>query len=174
MRPRADGAHGRAPVANLCLPRQDKGNAVNRPIASFALGVAFAATLSGCGPAGGFSVENPEFHAPLGASDVGVAYFTIRSPKADKIVMVSSTAARAVEMHDMTMSGATMAMKRVESVDLPAGKKVEFKPGGLHLMVFSPIPVGSDGTFPVTIELASGLKQTIQFPESSRSGKQGD
>ncbi len=143
---------------------------MKRLIASFALGAALAAPLSGCGAAGGFSVENPEFHAPLGASDVGVAYFTIRSPKTDRIVSVSSAAAKAVEMHDMAMNGAMMTMKRVESVDLPAGKKVEFKPGGLHLMVFSPDPAGPDCTFPVTIELASGLKRTVQFPETPRSG----
>lgn len=143
---------------------------MKHPLAALALGATFAFGLSACGASGGLSIENPEFHTPLGASNVGVAYFSIRSPKADRIVGVSSPAAKAIEMHDMAMNGSMMTMKRVESVNLPAGKTVKFEPGGLHLMVFSPAAVGAGGTLPVTFELASGLKQTVQFPETPRSG----
>src|SRR5579871_1632721 len=123
--------------------------------------------FAGCSPST-LTVSNAKFEPPMNGGDVGLAYFTIESPKADRIVKLSSPAARAVEMHAMEMKGAMMTMKRLESVDLPAGQKVEFKPSGMHLMVFSPQPIGADATIPITIELQSGITKTVQFLASKR------
>jgi copper(I)-binding protein len=123
-----------------------------------------AAALAGCSAKAGFTVENPQYQPPLGRNDVGAAYFSIRSAKADRIVKVSSPAAKAVEMHEMTMTGDMMSMARRETVDLPAGKTVDFKPNGLHLMVFSPNLTANPAAIPITIELESGLKRTVEFP----------
>lgn len=134
-----------------------------RLIAAAALALMASGTLAGCGAKTGFTVEDAQFQPPLGANDVGAGYFTIRSAKADRIVKVSSPAAKAVEMHEMKMTGDMMSMQRRETVDLPAGQKVEFKPSGLHLMVFSPDLASHPATLPITIELESGLKQTVEF-----------
>jgi copper(I)-binding protein len=67
-------------------------------------------------------------------------------------------------MHEMTMTGDMMSMARRETVDLPAGKTVDFKPNGLHLMVFSPNLTANPAAIPITIELESGLKRTVEFP----------
>jgi copper(I)-binding protein len=132
---------------------------------------AFALVLAGCGAKTGFTVENPVFQPPLGANTVGVGYFSIRSAKADRIVKVSSPAAKAVEIHDMKMTGDMMSMERRDTVNLPAGKTIEFKPGGLHLMVFSPVvAAGARADIPITIELESGLKRTVPFLESKTAG----
>ena len=122
-----------------------------------------ASPLAGCERAAGFTVADAQFQPPFGGSGVGVGYFAIRSKKADRIVKVSSTAAKTVEIHEMTMAGQVMSMPRRESVDLPAGKTIEFKPGGLHLMVFSPAETAPGAAIPITIELQSGLKQTVEF-----------
>jgi hypothetical protein len=135
-----------------------------RLIAPLMLAVALAGLGAGCAAKPGFTVENPQFQPPLGANDVGVAYFTIRSATADRIVKVSSTAAKTVEMHEMKMTGDMMSMARREAVDLPAGTPVEFKPSGLHLMVFSPNLAANPASIPITIELQSGLKRTVEFP----------
>jgi copper(I)-binding protein len=123
------------------------------------------AALAACGEKAGFTVKDASFQPPLGSGDVGTGYFTIRSAKADAIVKVSSPAAKAVEIHEMKMQGDMMSMARRESVDLPAGQAVEFKPSGLHLMVFSPDLAGHPTTLPITIQLQSGLTQTIEFTE---------
>lgn len=128
---------------------------------------ACAAVLAACSPSS-LSVSNARFEPPINGGDVGVAYFTIESPKADRIVKLSSPAARAVEMHAMEMKGAMMTMKRLEMVDLPAGQKVEFKPNGMHLMVFSPRPIGADATIAITIELQSGITKTVDFAAARR------
>jgi periplasmic copper chaperone A len=127
----------------------------------------FAGSLAGlaaCDMSGGdLRVENAVYRAPLGASDVGVAYFTIRSPKADRIVAVSSVGAEAVEMHGTVMEDNMASMQRLETVDLPAGKDVVFAQGGKHLMVFSPKAVAPGKSFPITIQLESGRKDTVEF-----------
>jgi hypothetical protein len=120
--------------------------------------------LFSCGPGqSGIAIEDAEFRPPLGATGIGVAYFTIRSDKADRIVSVSSPAADSVEIHVSVTEGGNVSMRRVEEVNLPAGEAVRFESGGLHLMVFSPRLNGEDPTFPITIELQSGLRRTAPF-----------
>ena len=120
-------------------------------------------SLAACDAGGDLRIENATYRAPLGASDIGVAYFTIRSPKADRIVAVSSLRAEAVEMHGTVITGTTAAMERLETVELQAGKDVVFGQGGRHLMVFSPTPVAAGDSFPITIQLQSGRKETVKF-----------
>jgi len=40
-----------------------------------------------------------------------------------------------VEIHEMSMEGSVMKMRAVPGLDLPAGKTVELKPGGYHVML---------------------------------------
>ncbi len=121
-------------------------------------------SLAACGQGDArIEIANAEFRAPLGASGIGVAYFDIRSNSGDRIVKVSSSHADAVEIHASVTKGGATTMQRLDGVDLPEGETVAFETGGLHLMVFSPRPTGSDETFPITIELQSGARQEVQF-----------
>lgn len=63
------------------------------------------------------------------------AFLQLTSPQDARLVQASSPVAAAVELHEMSMDGSTMQMRAVAGVDLPAGKTVEFKPGGLHVML---------------------------------------
>ena len=60
-------------------------------------------------------------------------------------------------------------MRKVDSVDLPAGQMVAFEPGGLHLMVISPQPGAPGATFPIQITLESGRTETISFRDASNA-----
>ena len=64
-----------------------------------------------------------------------VVYMTVTSAAPARLVGVSSPAAAVVQVHEMAMQGTTMKMRPVDGVDLPAGKPVELKPGGLHVML---------------------------------------
>ena len=44
-------------------------------------------------------------------------------------------AATAVELHQTSMEGGMMKMAPVDGIALPAGERVELKPGGLHVML---------------------------------------
>lgn len=51
------------------------------------------------------------------------------------LVGVSSPVAGVSEMHEMKMEGDVMKMRALPSLDLPAGKAVELRPGGYHFML---------------------------------------
>lgn len=133
---------------------------------------ALTLTLAMAGCSGGqtvsLTVDDALYRPPLVEGTPGVAYFSITSNVADRIVAVSSPSAKAVEMHESAMSEGGMAgMAMVPSVELPAGKTVKFAPGGLHLMVIEPHPLGANATFPIQITLESGRTETISFGDAT-------
>lgn len=77
---------------------------------------------------------------------------TAREPM--KLVGVSTPVAGTAELHQMKLDGDLMLMRPVPQVDLPAGRTVEFKSGGYHLMLMDlkqPLLAGS--TVPLTLLL---------------------
>jgi len=132
--------------------------------------VTLAASLAACQPADPLAISNPVFQPPLGSSGIGAAYFTIRSAAADRIVSVTSSQADSIEIHASVTENGRASMHRLETVELPAGKPVEFATGGMHLMIFSPRQNLGETSFPITIELQSGAKKTIAF-ENRRGGE---
>jgi periplasmic copper chaperone A len=132
-------------------------------IRTFAIFV-LALGLAACGQGGsGVIIDGAQFRPPLGATGIGVGYFTIRSDKADRIVSVTSPEADSIEIHASVTAGGNVSMERLEGVDLPAGQTVKFESGGMHLMVFSPRVSEGALTFPITIELQSGARKTAPF-----------
>ena len=129
--------------------------------------------LAACGQGGsGLLIKDAEFRPPLGVTGIGVAYVSVTSGAADRIIGVTSSQADRVEIHASVTTGTQTSMKRLDSVELPAGKTVIFGPGGMHLMVFSPRLAASDATFPIQIKLQSGRSETILFhPALMGSGK---
>ena len=84
---------------------------------------------------------------------VGGGYFRIDGgPAADRLLAVSADIAQSVELHTMRMDGDVMRMRQLDSVDVPAKQSVEFKPGGMHVMLIglkTPLKVGNN--FPMTL-----------------------
>lgn len=52
------------------------------------------------------------------------------------LVGVSSPIAQNAEVHEMSMENDIMKMRAIPRLPLPAGKTVELKPGGFHIMLF--------------------------------------
>jgi copper(I)-binding protein len=95
--------------------------------------------LSACGGGGNTSgkLEVRDYWTRAAMKDGnGAAYMLISNgTKQDhELLGASSDVANAVEIHLSTMENGVMQMKQQESVLLPAGKDVEFKPGNLHVM----------------------------------------
>ncbi|MBV8619043.1 MAG: copper chaperone PCu(A)C [Curvibacter sp.] len=100
------------------------------------------------------------------------AFMTLTSPQGATLVGASTPQAAVAELHEMKMEGEVMKMHAVPSLELPAGKPVELKPGGFHLMLMDlkgPLP--KDSTLPLTLLLrdAKGVetRQEIQVPVSA-------
>lgn len=94
------------------------------------------------------------------------AFMKITSAQGGKLVAVSTPAARVAEVHEMVMQGDVMAMRAIESLELPAGKAVELKPGGHHLMLMGieqPLKAGETVPLTLTIEGRDGKRETLQL-----------
>ena len=92
-------------------------------------------------------------------------YFTINNngTSADRLLSASSPAFNKIEMHETRMADGMMSMNQLMDVPVDAGVTVEFKPGGLHLMLMGikqPLEVGDK--VPVTLTFESG-EQTIEL-----------
>ena len=84
---------------------------------------------------GNVSIGHPYARPTAPAQPTGGGYLTLTSKgSADRLVSASATFAEAVQLHSMRMQGDVMQMREIDAIDLPAGKTVELKPGGLHLM----------------------------------------
>ena len=85
------------------------------------------------------------------------AYFTIENTGSKDRVLISASSeiANKVELHSHVMKDGMMRMRQQEKVIIPAGEKVVFAPGGLHLMIFGlidPLRVNQQVTFSLLTE----------------------
>lgn len=94
------------------------------------------------------------------------AFMTLTAKNGTRLVGVSSPAAGVAEVHEMKMEGDIMKMRAVPALDLPAGKKVELKPGGYHVMLMDlKTPLAKDSTLPVTLLFkdAKGVESRLEL-----------
>lgn len=80
------------------------------------------------------------------------AFMKLTAKEGTRLVSVSSPVAGVAEVHEMAMDNNIMKMRAVAGLDLPAGKAVELKPGGYHVMLMDlKIPLKKDTTIPLTL-----------------------
>ncbi len=109
-----------------------------------------------------------------GQSGTG-GFMKLTSPAAMKLVAISSPVAKIGEVHEMKMEGSVMKMAEVKGgLDLPAGKAVELKPGGYHVMLLDlkqSLKVGTQ--VPLTLSFANAKgevsKVEIKAPVAVRA-----
>ena len=90
----------------------------------------------------------------------------------DKLISITRASCpdfETVEIHEMSMSGGMMKMREIEKLDVPAGGKVELKPGGYHLMLIKPKkPFKKGDSLTVTLHTADGQSQTVKMKVKER------
>jgi copper(I)-binding protein len=95
------------------------------------------------------------------------AFMTITAKDGAKLVGGSSPAAGVTEIHEMKMDGDIMRMRAVAGgLDLPAGKVVELKPGGYHVMLMDlKAALPKDSTVPLTLVFkdAKGVESKVEL-----------
>src|SRR5687768_10332893 len=69
------------------------------------------------------------------AQKTSAGYVTLTSTEDAKIVGAASPVAKKAEIHTSMMMGGVNHMHSVDAIPLPAGKAVELKPGGQHVML---------------------------------------
>ena len=80
------------------------------------------------------------------------AFMQLKSASDVSLVGASSPVAGIVEIHEMKMDAGVMRMSAVAALPLPAGKTVELKPGGYHVMLMAlKAPLKEGDTVPITL-----------------------
>jgi copper(I)-binding protein len=108
---------------------------------------------------------------PANAGNNGAAYFTIQNPSKteDMLLSASSSIAEAAELHLSSMNAeGTMTMEPQASVAVPAGENVEFKPGGLHVMLVNlqqDLKVGDTFQLDLKFQVAGTQTITVEVKE---------
>ena len=100
------------------------------------------------------------------------AFMQLQSAQDAKLLSAQSPVAGVVEVHEMSMDGGVMKMRAVPSLALPAGKAVELKPGGYHVMLMDLKAQVKDGdTVPVTlvVEGKDGKRQLVELKVPART-----
>ena len=95
------------------------------------------------------------------------AFMKITAKEGSKLVSASSPAAGVAEVHEMKMEGDVMKMRAVVGgLDLPAGKTVELKSGGYHVMLMDlKAALPKDSTVPLTLVFkdAKGVESKVEL-----------
>ncbi len=94
------------------------------------------------------------------------AFMKITAKAGMQLVGVSSPVAGVAEVHEMKMDNDIMKMRAIPALDLPAGKSVELKPGGYHVMLMDlKQPLLKDSKVPVTLTFkdAKGVQSKLEL-----------
>ena len=85
---------------------------------------------------GSLKIDNPYTRITVAGQKVGGAFMKVENKgAADKLIGATSTVAKEVQLHTMSMDGNVMRMREVKAIDVPANGEVKLAPGGLHLML---------------------------------------
>jgi copper(I)-binding protein len=118
------------------------------------------------------SVDKPWVRATVAQQKATGAFFALQAVGDARLVEVRSSVAGIVEIHEMAMEGSTMKMRAVPGLDLPAGKTVELKPGGYHVMLMDlkkPIAAGEQVPLTLVFESkGSSKRQTLDIQAEAR------
>lgn len=128
-----------------------------------------ALALASAQAAAQVKVEGAWARPTVAGQQGGGGFMALVAAKDDKLVGGSTPVAQRFELHTMAMKGDVMEMREVSKVDLPAGQKVEFKPGGLHVMFIglkSPLKVGDK--VPVTLKFEKAGEVKVDFEIMAR------
>lgn len=100
------------------------------------------------------------------------AFMKLKSTENARLVAATSPAANIVEVHEMAMKDNIMTMRAVDAIELPAGKTVELKPGGYHVMLIDlvkPLAAGEKVPVQLTVVGKDGKKATVEVKAEVRA-----
>lgn len=104
--------------------------------------------------------------APPGRT-LTAGYVTFVNPGSEAVTLVAASApegAEKVEFHTSERSDGMMRMRRLETVEVPAGGEVAFEPGGHHLMLFGTDAPPAGAVLALEFETADGRRFGAPFP----------
>lgn len=106
------------------------------------------------------------------SAPTGAVYFTVSNPgeTPDRLMNVQTPRAERAELHTHVHKGEVMSMERIDSIEVPAGGEVAFKPGGSHVMLFKlsePLVAGEHFPLKLTFENAGEVAVDVAIQEQA-------
>lgn len=92
------------------------------------------------------------------------AFMRLTASETTHLVRVESPQAGISEIHEMKMEKDVMKMRSIPTLELPAGKAVELRPGGYHVMLMDlkqPLPNGSTANVTLFFRDAQGAETSM-------------
>jgi periplasmic copper chaperone A len=118
------------------------------------------------------AVKDPWVRGTVAQQKATGMFAQITSPAGGKLVSASSPVAGVVEIHEMSMEGSVMKMRAIPGLDLPAGKAVDLKPGGYHVMLLDlkqELKAGDTVAVTLVIEGADKKRETVEVKAPVRA-----
>jgi copper(I)-binding protein len=144
-----------------------------KPALAAGIAVAVAATVAFARPASAqVVVTNAWVRGTVPGQMATGAFMQLQSPADMALVDAASPDAKIVEVHQMKMEGGMMKMSAVDRLALPAGKTVDLRPGGYHVMLMGLVrPLKEGDTVPLTLtfEDKAGRRQMLEVKAQVKS-----
>lgn len=123
-------------------------------------------------------VEDAWVRGTVASQKATGAFMRLTSSANARLVAVQSPAAGVVEIHEMAMEKDVMKMRAVPGLALAAGKAVELKPGGYHVMLMDlkrPLKAGERVAITLVFEDAAKKRftQEVQVPVNALGAAPG-
>jgi copper(I)-binding protein len=110
------------------------------------------------------------------ATQKATGAFMRLTPSANaRLVAVQSPVAGVAEIHEMAMENDVMKMRQIPGLDLAAGRTLELKPGGYHVMLMDlKQPLKGGDSVPLTLVFEDAAKkrftQELKVPVTALGG----
>ena len=135
------------------------------PVPARALALAMALGLGVAAAWSQTTVKDPWVRGTVAQQKATGMFGHLTSAGGGKLVSASSPVAGVVEIHEMSMDGGVMKMRAMPGLELPAGKAVELKPGGYHVMLMDlkqQLKAGDTVPLTLVVEGKDGKKETVE------------
>jgi len=109
---------------------------------------------------------------PAGANSAVYLVLQNRGDEPDHLTGGETEAAVGVEIHESRLEDGIMRMRELEEVAVEAGNRVEFRPGGIHIMLLElREPLAAGDSIRLLLHFQQSGSQTLQVPV--RAGAEG-
>jgi copper(I)-binding protein len=119
------------------------------------------------------SIGEPWVRATVPAQKATGAFMQLTADQDARLIEGKSPVAGVVQIHEMSMDGGVMKMRELaQGLALPAGKMVELKPGGYHVMLMDlkqQMKEGDSVPMSLTFETADKKRTTVEIKAAIRA-----
>ena len=116
---------------------------------------------------GDLAIGHPWAAESVGPAPTGAAYFLVVNGGAvpDRLVAVATTVAKEAQLHTHLVEDGVVRMRQLKGIDVDPGNPVEFRPGGLHVMLIglaAPLKAGASFPMTLTFEKAGAIEVEVR------------